>query len=185
MGYALVKPLSENDYLVAESAASDKHEFTNGAVYAMAGASERHNTIAGNLFAACHVARKDTGCRPFMGDMRLRLEGGHTYYYPDVMLVCHPEDDDPMCKTQPCMVAEISSPSTEAIDRREKFAAYTKLPTLREYLVVSQDEMRVDHYARVNLRDWGHSQLGAGDSIAFLCLPMALAVEDLYATISF
>ncbi len=185
MGYALVKPLSEDDYLARENPSQVKHEFVNGIVYAMAGASERHNTIAGNLFAACHAARKGGICRPFIGDMRLRLEGGKTCYYPDVMLVCNPEDTDPMFKTQPCMIAEIASPSTGGIDRREKFAAYTQLASLREYLIVSQDEMCVDHYARLNLREWGHSQLRAGESVKFLCLPLTLGIDDLYATVEF
>jgi Uma2 family endonuclease len=183
MGFARVKSLSEDDYIAAENAATDKHEFVNGVVYAMAGASERHNTIAGNLFAACHAARKGSGRRPVMGDMRLRLEGGHTYYYPDVMLICNPEDTDPMFKIQPCMVAEISSPATEATDRREKLAAYTKLPSLREYLILSQEEMRIDHYARLSLREWGHSLLGANDSVNFQCLPLVVSVKELYATV--
>jgi Uma2 family endonuclease len=185
MGYALLKPYSEDDYLNAENASRDKHEFVNGVVYAMAGATERHNTVAGNLFAACHAARQNSGCRPFMGDMRLRLEGGPTYYYPDVMVVCNKDDTDPMFKTQPCMVAEVCSPSTEALDRREKFAAYTKLASLHDYLIVSQDEVRVDHYTRLSLREWGHGQLGAGDSLTLRCPPLTLTVDELYAAVDF
>jgi Uma2 family endonuclease len=83
------------------------------------------------------------------------------------------------------MVAEVSSRGTQATDEREKFTAYTSLPSLREYLIVSQDEMRVKHYVRLNLRDWGHSELRAGDSLTLRCLPFTLTIEELYATVVF
>ena len=109
MTYALLKPLTEMDYLAEEMRTKFKHEFVDGSIHAVASASEQHNTIAGNLFAACHAARHGTQCRPFMDDMRLRLEGGNVYYYPDVMVVCNPQDTDPMFKSLPCLLAEITS----------------------------------------------------------------------------
>ncbi len=185
MGFALLKPFSEDDYIAAENAAKDKHEFVNGVIYAMAGATERHNTIALNLAAACHRARQGSGCRPFMGDMRLRLEGGHTYYYPDVMLVCDPRDDEPYFKTSPCMVAEVLSRSTELTDRREKWAAYQKLPSLREYLLLAQDRPCVEIYKRVNLRQWGMTLLGADDTLVLDCVALSIPVRDLYRGVDF
>ena len=79
MSYALLKPLTEMDYLAEEMRAKLKHEFVDGSIHATAKASERHNAIAGNLFAACHAACQGRAYRPFMGDMRLRLEGGSVY----------------------------------------------------------------------------------------------------------
>ena len=185
MTYALLKRLTEFDYLDVENHSEAKHEFVHGVIHAMAGTSERHNTLAGNLFAACHAARHSSGCRPFMGDMPLRLDGGERYYYPDVMLVCNPQDTDPMFKSLPCLLAEVSSPSTEGIDRREKRAAYLKIPTLREYLIISQDAMHIDLYQRHDMGAWHTTELAAGEHFASSCLSLVLTVETLYATVDF
>ena len=185
MGYALVKPVSEQDYLHAENLSRTKHEYIFGVVYAMAGASERHNTIAGNLFAACHSARKNGPCKPFMGDMRLRIGNGQSYYYPDVMLVCDGTDNDPMFKSRPCMVAEVTSPSTEGQDHREKLQAYTAIPSLQEYLIVSQDTMQIDHYLRANATDWMHSTLKSGDVLELRCMQLVTTVDAVYANVEF
>jgi Uma2 family endonuclease len=184
MSYALLKALTEADYLAEEARAKNKHEFVDGTIHAMAGASERHNTIAGNFFAACHVARGGSACRPFVGDMRLRLEGGNVYYYPDVMVVCNPDDTDPMFKSLPCLLAEVTSPSTDGIDRREKLSAYLKIPTLREYLIISQSSPVVDLYQRQDMNQWHTTQLGAGDSFTSVCLAMTLPVKAMYATLN-
>jgi Uma2 family endonuclease len=194
MGYALLKPLSEQDYLALENASVIKNELVGGVVHAMAGATDAHNTLAGNLFVACHGARRNSPCRPFMSEMRLRLEGGHTYYYPDVMVVCKPEDKDPLFKSQPCMLAEVLSPSTASIDRREKLIAYKQIPSLREYLIISQDQVHVEHHVRLsdegnykhsNNSNWGLRTLGPGDSLELLCLPLTLSMDDLYASVVF
>jgi Uma2 family endonuclease len=184
MGPAIIRPISEEQYLAQEAASPVKHEFVGQRVYAMAGASERHNTITGNLFAACHAAARGA-CRPFMSDMRLRLDGGTAYYYPDVMLVCDPTDTEPMFKTATCMVAEVMSKSTEPIDRREKLIAYQKLPSLRECLLVAQDEALVEHYQRVSPREWALTTLGLADTIELLCISLKLAVANLYRGIDF
>ena len=184
MGFALIKPISEDAYLAAEATSTVKHEFVGHRAHAMAGASERHNTIAGNLFAACHASQRGP-CRPFIGDMRLRLDGGSIYYYPDVMLVCDPQDSDPMFKTSPCMIAEVMSPSTMLLDRREKLIAYQKLPMLRECLLIAQDEILVEHYRRLNMRDWGMNMLGPADTLELTCIPLNLSIADLYRGIDF
>ena len=184
MGLALIKPVSEDEYLSLEAASAVKHEFVGQRVYAMAGASERHNTIAGNLFAGCHGAARGV-CRPFIGDMRLRLDSGAACYYPDVMLVCDPSDIDPMFKTSPCMVTEVMSRSTEALDRREKLIAYQKLPMLRECLLIAQDEVLVEHYQRVSQGEWALTILGPADAVEFVCLPLKLPVALLYRGVDF
>lgn len=181
MASALVKPLTEHDYLARENAALEKSEFVYGMIHAMAGAAERHNILALNLASAVLIAaRQGKRCRPFTNDMRLRLEGGNLYYYPDVMLVCNPQDDDPMFKSQPCMLAEVASPSTAAVDRREKLAAYLRIASLREYLIVAQDEMAVDLYQRSTGADWHHSHLTAPDTFSSVCVPLSLTVAQMY-----
>ena len=186
MGVAQRQAMSEADYLAFEDKADVRHEFVHGEVHAMSGASARHNSIAGALYALLHGARQGSGCRPYISDVKLRLDGGTLYYYPDVMLVCSPQDDHPLIKTQPCLLAEVISPSTEHIDRREKRAAYLRLDSLREYLVLSQDEPRIDVYQRADVTaPWLHHVLGAGDSLALRCLPLTLVVDGLYADLDF
>lgn len=161
MGFARIKPVSEDAYLAAEALSVVKHEFVDNQTHAMAGASERHNIVAGNLFAACHGSERGA-CGPFIGDMRLRLDGGATYYYPDVMLVCDPQDNDSMFKTSPCMIAEVMSPSTMLLDRREKLSAYQKLPMLREILLIAQDYILVEHFSPLEHAGLGSERAGPG-----------------------
>lgn len=185
MGFAVVKPITEDEYLASEATSPVKREYLFGLVHPMAGASERHNTIALNLASACHTVGMSGKCRTFMSDMRLRLDAGSTYYYPDVMVVCDALDNDPMFKTAPCLIAEVMSPATEAIDRREKLAAYQRLPSLREYVLIAQDEVKVEVYRRVSPREWGLSTLGAGDTLELTCLPLTLPVAEIYRGIDF
>lgn len=184
MTQALLKPLHEDEYLTGEAQASVRHEFVHGAVYAMAGGSANHNRVAGNLYARL-LSGADGACRPFISDMKLRLDAGNIFYYPDVMLVCDPLDNEAYFKTSPCLVAEVLSPSTESTDRREKWAAYQKLPSLREYLLLAQDRPYVEVYKRVNLRQWSLTVLEAADSLVLSCGNLSIAVQDLYRGVDF
>ena len=180
----VLKPLNEDDYLAMEHQATVRHEFVHGGVYAMAGSSANHNRVAGNLYARL-LGSPDEDCNPFMSDMKLRLDFGHTYYYPDVMLVCEPDDTEAYVKTSPCMVAEVLSRSTELTDRREKWAAYQKLASLREYLLLAQDRPYIEVYQRVDLRHWGVTVLGAGDTLKLSCGQLSIAVNELYRGVDF
>ena len=184
MVQALLKPLTEDEYLAAESSAPLRHEFVYGTAYAMAGGSANHNRIAGNLFSRMLTA-EGHACQPFISDMKLRLEAGGLYYYPDVMLVCDPHDDEQQFKTSPCLVAEVLSPRTDSTDRREKWAAYQKLPSLREYLLLSQDRPYIELYARANLRQWRLTVLEASDTLTLNCISLVLPVQDLYRGVDF
>lgn len=184
MTQALLEPLYEEDYLTGEAQASVRHEFVHGAVYAMAGGSANHNRVAGNLYARL-LSGADEAWRPFISDMKLRLDAGNIFYYPDVMLVCDPLDNEAYFKTSPCLVAEVLSPSTESTDRREKWAAYQKLPSLREYLLLAQDRPSVEVYKRVNLRQWSLSVLKAADTLVLSCGNLSVLVQDLYRGVDF
>ena len=179
MSQALLKPLSEDDYLAGEMLADVRHEFVNGDVYAMAGGSANHNRVAGNLYARL-LSNADQSCSPFIGDMKLRVSAGSAYYYPDVMLVCDASDNEAYFKTSPCMVAEVLSRSTELTDRREKWAAYQKLQSLREYVLLAQDRAYIEVYQRVNLRHWGMTVLGLEDTLVLSCGDISVPVRDLY-----
>jgi Uma2 family endonuclease len=184
MPQALLKPLSEEDYLADELRSAQRREFAYGTVFAMAGGSANHNRVAGNLYAQLLQSR-DQHCRPFIADVKLRLDSGGLFYYPDVMLVCDPADTEAYFKTNPCMVAEVLSPSTELTDRREKWAAYQKLPALREYLLLAQDRAYIEVYQRVNVRQWGMTVLGAGDTLSLSCGQLELPVDDIYRAVDF
>jgi Uma2 family endonuclease len=193
--YALLKPLDENDYLAGEIKARLRHEFIDGEVYAMAGGSANHNRVAVNLTTFCNL-RAHSGCNTFASDMKLRLAAGNIYYYPDVMLVRDEQDTGGYFKTSPCMVAEVLSPSTELTDRREKWGAYQHLPSLKEYVLLSQDRPHVEVYSRVEARDglagaapkavqWARTVLGEGDSLTLACGGLTVTLAELYRGVDF
>jgi len=175
-------PIDENDYLRLEETAASKHELVGGEVYAMAGASERYNRIAGNIFFHLRTATRGKPCRAFMADMKLRLAASTTYYYPDAMLVCDAADDHPLYKQSPCFIAEVLSPATASVDVREKWAAYRGLASLRYYLLVDSEQL----WAKVFFRDKhgaGFEQdLSADDRIDVACdgSRLTLTLDDLY-----
>ena len=179
--------MTEDDYLACEATASVRHEFVRGGLYAMAGGSARHNRVSGNLYARL-LQLADEECQPFIADMKLRVELGAAYYYPDVMLVCDPQDTDDYFKTNPCMVAEVLSPGTELTDRREKWAAYQNLPSLHEYLLLAQDRPHIEVFQRVNIRQWGLTVLGPEDTLELHCVgtkPISIPVKDIYRGVDF
>ena len=100
------------------------------------------------------------------------------------MVVCNLEDTDPMIKSLPCLLAEVTSPRTDGVDRREKLTAYLKIPTLREYLNISQDSLTVDLYQRQDMNQWHTTQLGAEDSFTSVCMGMTLPVKVINATLA-
>lgn len=175
------KLLTEDEYLAFEAGAEVRHEFVGGEVHAMAGASVRHNRIAFNIARRLDAVASGTPCMVLMSDVRLRLDSGNTYYYPDVMLACDPADNDAYARARPCLIVEVASPGTANIDRREKWAAYQRIQTLREYLIVDQDEVRIELRRRENLREWSLSTFEAGEVLELACLDgLKIAVDDIY-----
>jgi Uma2 family endonuclease len=148
MGHAAAKqPLSAQDFLAWDATQTVRHEFVSGEVFAMAGAGERHAMAAGNVYVALRGHLAGTPCRTFMTEMKLRVEAANAFFYPDVMVTCSAQDAaDPLIKREPVLLVEVLSPSTAAYDRGDKFAAYRRLPTLREYLLVDPDTRRSDLY---------------------------------------
>jgi len=172
MGHPQRQWLEEVDYLAREAAAAERHEYVAGVAYAMAGAGERHNRIAGNLFAALRSAARGTGCGVYISDMKLRVAGGRAYYYPDVMLSCEPAAPDAVFKDAPCLVAEILSPSTAAIDTREKLQAYCAIESLRYYLLIDSERAAVSYRVRSRTGEWLAATLDPGERLEVECGPM-------------
>jgi len=177
-----IEKISVEDYLSGEPLAELKHEYIDGLLYAMAGASERHNRIAGNLFFNLRSATRGTPCGLFMSDMRFHSKALNIYYYPDVMLVCDPSDNGTHAKQRPCLIAEVLSASTATTDRREKWLTYCNTPGLRYYLLVNPDAPIVDIYSRTQDGGWLRSTLGSEDIFSIDCPPIqaSLTLREIY-----
>src|SRR6266404_4951317 len=113
--------LSVEDYLKGERVSEIRHEYVGGYVYAMAEASDDHNRIAGNIFGELHQRLRGKRCEPFMADMKLKISGGHAFYYPDVLVAGDPSDKARYFRERPTVVFEVLSPETERSDHREKW----------------------------------------------------------------
>lgn len=181
---AQLKPdwLSVEDYLAFEKDSEIKHEYINGELYAMAGASARHNLIAGNLFARLLAHLRGSPCQVFFADVKLHLKelGVEIFYYPDLMVCCDPEDREPYYRTRPCLIVEVLSGGTARIDQREKLFAYARLDSLQGYLLLEQDRIGASLHWREG-GDWRWTEFS--DSRAELTLPctgLTVRLAELY-----
>jgi Uma2 family endonuclease len=176
--------VTEDEYIARERLADTKHELVHGEVVAMAGGSPRHNAIAGNVAGALRALLKERRCLVFPGDQRVHVEATGLYTYPDVSVACdglrfHPKYQDTLLN--PCVIVEVLSDSTEAHDRGAKFAHYRTIPSLQEYVLVSQHEQEVDHYRRLDSGQWVLTAYqGASASVALPALGCELPLAEVY-----
>ncbi|MCT7982674.1 Uma2 family endonuclease [Laspinema sp. A4] len=176
--------ISVPDYFKQEETSPIRHEYLGGQLFAMAGASEEHNRISGNIYAYLLTHLRGSGCKTFMSDMKIKIQvaqgTGDIFYYPDVLVTCDEEDRDKFYKTQPCLVVEVLSPSTETIDRREKRLNYQSLTSLQEYVLVAQDQMQVEVYRRKASGNWEVERLGPNDSLELNSVGLTLTLAEIY-----
>ena len=154
---------SPQEYLELERQAEYKSEYVNGEIFARSGASEEHNLIVGNVFAALHTQFRGRPCKVYASDMRVKVSPT-VYTYPDVVAVCGEarlEDAQLDTLLNPTVLVEVLSSSTEAYDRGEKAEHYRRLPSLAEYLLISQDKPHLEHYRRQADGRWLLSEAGA------------------------
>jgi len=172
--------ISIDEYIEGEQKSEVRHEYIGGQVYAMSGGSEAHNAICLNLAAAIRQHLRGKPCKVFMADMKLRLNIAEddVFYYPDLMVTCDPSDDQKYFKTQPVALVEVLSPSTERLDRREKFLSYIALPSLKEYVMVDQEKMAVTLFRRES--DWKAEHLGGGDRLSLPSIAFELPLNEVY-----
>lgn len=145
------------EYLALERQAEYKSEYFNGEIFAMTGASRRHNLVVGNVFASLHGQLRKRPCEIYPSDMRVKVSQTGLYTYPDVVIVCgEPIFDDKQKDTllNPTVLVEVLSKSTSSYDRGEKFEHYRKLDSLAEYLVIAQNKYHVEHYIRQPDNRW-------------------------------
>jgi Uma2 family endonuclease len=184
MKTAAYSTLSENEYLAYEAHSPVRNEYIAGEIFAMTGASIRHNVIALNFASALRAHLKGTPCRALIEGVKLRLRKEQSYFYPDVMVTCENRlqelDNQQQTVEEPVVVIEITSPSTEAIDRREKLRAYRTLPSLKEYLIVSHDQALVEIYRRRGDIGWDIITYEPGDIVEITSLELKISMMDIY-----
>ncbi|HVI02152.1 MAG TPA: Uma2 family endonuclease [Enhygromyxa sp.] len=179
---ATAQTMSAAEYLEWEREQIDKHEFHHGEVFAMAGGSPRHNRLAARLLIQLSAATAEKGCEPQTSDQKIAAEPLKRYVYPDVVLICGPFQSEAGARdvlTNPAIVVEVLSASTETYDRGMKWRAYQSLASLTDYLLVSQRDPFIEHYRREADGSWRYSVYGAGDTIT-LANQAQLAVDPIY-----
>jgi Uma2 family endonuclease len=145
-----VSKLTEEQYLAIERAAEFRSEFVDGEMFAMAGGLNRHGLIQGNLFGELYVALRGGACRPFGSDSRVRVSS-QAYVYPDITVVCGRQrtgDEDDDILVNPVSIFEVLSPSTEKYDRGLKFHLYRSIDSLKDYVLLDQEQVRVEQFTR-------------------------------------
>lgn len=168
--------MSVAEYLEYEHSQEIRHELVDGYLYAMGGASERHERLALNLAAALSVHLRGTSCRAFKGDLKIAV--GEDHYYPDVFVACGLPNPDGYSRDDPVVVIEVLSPSTQRHDIGDKRLAYASLPTLKEYVLVWQDRERVEVRT---IEDDSVRLLEAADDVLRLpSLDFSMTLADLY-----
>ena len=165
-----------------------RYEYLSGELVAMSGASRAHNLITGNIFGELRNRLRGSGCETYANDMRVSTPATASYFYPDVVVVCdEPRFEDDVFDTllNPIILVEVLSPSTEAYDRGEKFAHYRQLTSLQEYVLVSQDQIRVEHYRRQE-RQWIFTDFQKPQEILpLVSIQCELPVQEIYELVTF
>ena len=175
-------PFSADDFLAWDATQTERHEFVNGDVFAMAGGEDRHASVSGNLFAALHSHLKGSRCRVYMNDVKLQVAAANSFFYPDVFVTCSPRDAaNRLVKQEPLLVVEVLSPSTAAYDRGDKFAAYRLCPTLTEYALVDIDRRAVDLFRKNTDGLWVLHPLAGEDTLTLASVDHTLPLGELFA----
>lgn len=175
--------LTPEEYLALERKGTLKSEYINGEILAMSGASSAHNLITLDIGTELNIQLRGRECLVYTNDMRIRTSPKGAYFYPDVVVVCgKPRFEDNVFDTllNPLLVIEVLSPSTEAYDKGEKFRHYQELASLQEYILVSQDRIRVEHYRLVKTQ-WVQTELhGHEDVLSLNSIRCELPLQDIY-----
>lgn len=177
--------LSVTAYLEGERDGSVRHEYVDGQVYAMAGSSDRHNRISINFTSRLDAHLTTSSCDVFMADMKIMV-APVVFYYPDVVVTCDNPIPDNYYRTEPRLIVEVLSPSTERIDRNEKLFAYRRVSSLEEYVLVSQDRTLVEIYRRQTNGEWSHEIFtNQDDEILLASVNLTMNLQDIYRNVRF
>lgn len=183
------RKLTSAEYLEIEREAEWKSEFYDGEMFAMAGVSLEHCVIVSNLVAALHSQMKGRPCNVYANDLRVKVQDNGLYTYPDVIALCDkPQLEDANMDTllNPSVLIEVLSKSTEAYDRGKKFGLYRLLPTLREYVLVAQDEMKIEKFTLGDDGQWRFSEASGMDGVMRLeAINCTLPLAEVYEKVEF
>lgn len=171
------------DYRRFEETTNAKHEYLRGQILAMAGGTPEHAALATAVIGLLERQLAGRPCYPFSSDLRVRVRATGLATYPDVTVICgdlERDPDDPNAAINPTVLVEVLSPSTEEYDRGEKFAHYRKIPPLREYLLVSHRERRIERWSRQGTDDWELQSAGTGAVLHVSALGIDLEINAIY-----
>lgn len=181
--------ITPREYLARERQAETKSEYVRGEVFAMSGASREHNLIAANIARHLGNQLRDRECEVYQSDMRVKVSSTGLYTYPDVTVVCsEPQFEDAELDTlvNPKVLIEVLSPSTADYDRGGKFAHYRRLPSLLEYLLISQDRPLVEHHVRQSQDQWLLTECAAVDgTLRLASIQCELPLSEIYLKVRF
>lgn len=181
--------LTLDDYIALEESSGIKHEFFEGTAYAVTGASPAHHLIAANVIGSLRAQLRGKSCRLYSSDQRFKVEATGLFTYADASVVCGPAqfaDAPKHTMTNPTVLVEILSPSTESSDRGKKFQHYRKLESLRAYLLIAQDSMHVELYIRQEQNRWLLIEFTEPEATVPLeAIGCSMAIKDIYEDIEF
>jgi Uma2 family endonuclease len=181
--------LTEAEYLEIERRAEYKSEFLDGQMFAMSGGTRWHSVIACNMISAINLRLKGSPCVVYNSDMRVKVQMAGLYTYPDVSIGCgqaQVEDEHDDVLLNPTVIAEVLSDSREAYDRGKKFELYRRLPSLREYLLVSQHETLIEQFIRQTSGEWLLREVaGLEGKLALPSVGITIALADVYSNVRF
>jgi Uma2 family endonuclease len=183
------RKLTEAEYLALERAAETKSEFFDGEMFGMAGGSRRHSLIGTNLAAEFRNRLGHGPCVPYNADLRIKIEATGLFTYPDLSVVCGPAqtlDDGNDTLRNPTLIVEVLSDSTEAYDRGQKFVHYQQIPSLKEYLLVSQHQPRIEQFVRTDARQWlFRFAEGMDATLQLPSLGVTISLAEVFARVEF
>jgi Uma2 family endonuclease len=176
---------TSEDYLEIERISPIKHEYLQGQIVAMAGASKAHVIITGNLCAQLVNHLRGTGCIAYATDMKVRLSDLNLFYYPDLAVTCDDRDrlSDEDFILHPKLIVEVLSDSTEAFDRGDKFADYKTIPEFEEYVLIHQKQILVEQFQRQGDRLWIPHIYRTGDTVEFSSIGFSCPIAVLYENV--
>lgn len=171
--------LSVEEYLAYERESDCRHKLVGGCPYAMTGASDRHEEIAANLLAALHRHLRPSGCRVYGANLKIRV--GDDFLYPDLIVRCTQKRGDPYFKTDPLLVIEVLSPNTQRYDKGDTRLAHQSLPSLREYVLVTQDAPQVEGLARAEAGWETRIYESLDATLTLSSIGLSLPLSEIYA----
>ena len=186
MGLVKLKTkISVEDYLEQEKISQVRHEYIEGEIYAMAGASDNHSRIVINLTTNLSVHLRDSKCEPFSNDIKVRATQ-NVYYYSDILVSCEENPESSYFRNQPILIIEVTSPSTKHIDRREKLLFYQQMSSVREYVIIDQHKMNVEVHRRQPNGGWiTYFFNESKETVEFASVELSLPITEIYRRVKF